>query len=234
MKKHIPNLLTCGNLACGCLGIDYAYNGHLPAATYFILLAAVFDFFDGFAARWLGVSSPIGKELDSLADLVSFGLLPGIILLQLIGGYPTTEWRWLRYMALLVPIFSALRLAKFNVDTRQSESFIGVPTPANALLISALPMMMNARPHLYESLGHPLALVAIGILMSLLLVSELPLFALKFKDFKWENNKVRFSFLGASAILILGWQFMGVALSIVCYILLSVALWLFPQPKAGH
>lgn len=218
MKKHIPNALTCGNLVCGCFGIDFAYHNNLVLAAYMIVIAAIFDFFDGFAARLLKVSSPIGKELDSLADAISFGVLPGIIMLHLLKNTGAGDWAYLAYM---IPAFSALRLAKFNIDTRQSTSFIGVPTPANAILIGSLPLILNryqwAEPILSWSV-----LLGVSIIMSLLLVAELPLFALKFKDYSFANNKIRYSYLILSIILLVSFQFAGLPLVIIAYILFSV------------
>jgi CDP-diacylglycerol--serine O-phosphatidyltransferase len=225
MKKHLPNLLTCANLVCGCMGIDLAYHGHLLVAPFLIIAAAAFDFFDGFAARLLRVSSPIGKELDSLADLVSFGLLPGVILLHLLQqaqqpGQPD----WLPQMAWVVPVFSALRLAKFNVDERQSDQFIGVPTPANALLIGSLPLIMGYQPEWGQYLENAWVLLGIGVGMALLLVAELPLFALKFKSFAWAPNRLRYGFLLACVALLALAQFAGLALCIVLYIALSAGM----------
>lgn len=223
MKKHIPNLITCCNLLCGCIGIHLAYSGDLLLAPFLMVLGGLFDFFDGFAARLLKVSSPIGKELDSLADMVSFGLLPGVILLMLLLRV-LPEDSPLAYSAFIIPIFSALRLAKFNVDERQAESFIGVPTPANALLIGSFPLIIAYQPAIGQYLNQPYLLMGIGVVMSILLVSEIPLFALKFKSFAWKGNEVRYSFIAACiALLILG-GYAGGALCILLYILLSIII----------
>ena len=148
IKKHIPNAITSLNLVSGCIAIILTFNFDLKYAAYFILLAAVFDFFDGMAARWLHVKSAIGKELDSLADIVSFGVAPGLIVFQLCAVSNDIvlfagEINLVPFIALLIPVFSALRLAKFNLDTRQTESFIGLPVPANALMIASLPLILN-------------------------------------------------------------------------------------------
>ncbi|OZA56958.1 MAG: CDP-diacylglycerol--serine O-phosphatidyltransferase, partial [Sphingobacteriales bacterium 39-40-5] len=142
MKKHIPNSVTCLNLFSGCLGIVFAFQGNLIWASYAIVIAAVFDFFDGMLARLLKAYSDIGKELDSLADMVSFGVLPSVIIYQLFALSPQIDFGadWLSFSAFIIAVFSALRLAKFNIDTRQSENFIGLPTPANALLIASFPL----------------------------------------------------------------------------------------------
>jgi CDP-diacylglycerol--serine O-phosphatidyltransferase len=223
MKKHIPNILTCSNLVCGCLGIDYAYHGNLILAAYMIGLAGLFDFLDGFVARLLKVSSPIGKELDSLADCVSFGVLPGVIMLHLLqssnlGELPIV----IAHIAWLIPALSAVRLAKFNIDTRQTTSFIGVPTPANAILIGSLPLVLAHNPSFEWLIRNPFVLIAITIVMSLLLVAELPLFALKFKNYTFGDNKIRFIFLILSIIILITFQFAGVPLIILSYILLSL------------
>lgn len=188
-----------------------------------IWVAALFDFLDGFAARLLHVSSPIGKELDSLADVVSFGVLPGFILLRIVVDHATvSQWPlWTAIGALAIPVFSALRLAKFNVDTRQSDRFIGVPTPANALFFSAMPFIFDRAPDWAFTWLNPPLLLGAGLVMSLLLVSELPLFALKFKSFGWAGNEVRFGFLAFSVLALLLLQAAALPLVIIAYILSS-------------
>lgn len=227
IKKNIPNSITCGNLLCGCLGVVQAFEGNLVWAAYLVGIAAVLDFFDGFAARLLKVSSPIGKDLDSLADMVTFGFLPGVVMfvllsscIDVIGTNTNHYFRYLPYISFLIPVFSALRLAKFNNDTRQSDSFIGVPTPANAILICSLPLMLEFND--FEFILNPILLSALSVVMSLLLVAELPLFALKFKNFKWGGNEIRFIFLLSSLTLIVLLQFLGVALVIILYIVMSL------------
>ena len=236
MKKHIPNFLTCCNLFFGCIGIIFSFNGSLERAAYCIGIAAIFDFLDGFVARILKVSSPIGKELDSLADCVTFGVLPAFILYHLIneaitqvvlqnlvdGEIPTAMDSYLPYVALLIAIFSALRLAKFNVDTRQSDSFIGVPTPANAILIASIPLILLQNPTYSIFILQPVLLVALAIVMSLLLIAELPLFALKFKSFAFKGNEIRYVFLLASVLLLIFLQYLAIPIIILLYILLSV------------
>lgn len=221
MKKHIPNLLTCSNLLCGCIGIDLVYQGELTAAPFLMALAAIFDFFDGFAARLLKVSSPIGKELDSLADLISFGLLPGVLLNQLLAPHAVGSLEQLTYLGWLIPVFSALRLAKFNVDTRQEESFIGLPTPANALFWGSFPLIMAYQPEIGQWLKHPGLLAGLGIVMSGLLVAELPLFSLKFKSMGWKGNEWRYIFIFGSVLLLLWGRYLGLALCVVFYLILS-------------
>ena len=219
IKHYIPNALTCSNLVCGCLGIIEVLEGNLIWAPYLIWLAAIFDFFDGFAARALKVSSPIGGELDSLADMVTFGVLPSLVLFALLKQATLPEW--VPYLALIVAIFSAIRLAKFNVDTRQTTSFIGVPTPANALLISSFPLIILNHPD-WEFMHHPAFLLAVAFIMSFLLVAELPLFALKFKDYSWSHNRIKYIFLVLSLLLIIFLNFVAIPLIIILYVFLSL------------
>ncbi len=218
MRKHIPNALTCGNLICGCMGIIQCFESNLYTAFYWVILAAAFDFFDGFVARALKVSGDMGKELDSLADVVSFGALPAIILYKMIQ--PLDQY-W-SYAGLLVGAFSALRLAKFNLDTRQSEVFIGVPTPANTLLISSLPMVIFQNPDLQPYIQNLYFLVGLSLVMSYLLIAELPLLALKFKTWDWKNNTFKYILIGSSVVLLLFFQFSAVPMIILLYIILSI------------
>jgi CDP-diacylglycerol--serine O-phosphatidyltransferase len=232
IKKHIPNSITCGNLLCGCLAIVEAFRGNLVTSTYFVGIAAILDFFDGFTARLLNVHSEIGKQLDSLADMVTFGVVPGVIVFKLMSIYlvcgVNQEYEfYLPYIAFLIPIFSALRLAKFNVDTRQSSSFIGVPTPANAILICSLPLIAEMQPVFMGLNLQPLIystyfLIGLSVLMSWLMIAELPLFALKFKNFGWADNKVRYSFIIMAVILLLLLKFIAIPLIIFLYVILSM------------
>jgi CDP-diacylglycerol--serine O-phosphatidyltransferase len=219
MKKHIPNALTCCNLLCGFLGITCCFEWSLGWAAYFILFAVIFDFFDGLVARALKVSSPIGKELDSLADMVSFGVLPALILYKLVQNQGAVIEA---YAAVFMAIFSALRLAKFNLDTRQVDSFIGVPTPANALLIGSLPLIANYHPEFSEAAKHLYLLYALMIVMPFLLVAELPLIALKFKSFDFANNKFKYILLICSVILLIAFKFAAIPLIFSLYVLLSI------------
>lgn len=230
MKRHIPNALTCGNLLCGCIGIVAALHNELLYAAYLIGIAAVFDFFDGFVARWLKAYSSIGKELDSLADCVTFGVLPGMIVFQLmqqsladeIGEMSLTRYNLLPYVAFILTIFSALRLAKFNVDTRQTNSFIGVPTPANAILIASLPLIQWQYPPAGSVIVNIYFLIGLTLVMSWLLVAEIPLFALKFDSYSFSRNKTKYVFLILSLLLLFTLQFIAVPFIIALYILLSL------------
>ena len=228
MKKHIPNTITCCNLISGCIAIVYAINGIPSLALIWIIAGAVFDFFDGMSARLLGVSSPIGKELDSLADVVTFGVAPSCILFDFLCSFHQ-HIILLPFAAFLIAAFSALRLAKFNLDERQTTSFIGLPTPANALFWGSLIVWMESTLKV-DVHGLPNATLAVFIAMILLscwlLVAELPLFALKFKHWGWKNNEVKYIFVLTSILLIacpllMGFGIIGITLTITWYVLLS-------------
>ena len=220
IKSHIPNTITLLNLLSGVIGIIWVINGNIVSGAYFIILAAVFDFFDGFAARLLHVQGELGKQLDSLADLVSFGVLPGMILYQMTKVSSSIEW--LPYLTLIVPLLSAVRLAKFNLDTRQSDKFIGLPTPANALFISTLPYFAIQWPSVGTWLTSPFFLVGIAWVFAILLLVELPLIALKFKSYSLIQNKFRYALLaiGLSLIVLVGLA--GIPILILAYLGLSV------------
>ena len=222
MKKHIPNTITCCNLISGCIATWFAFQSDYAMALLFIVIGAVFDFFDGMSARLLHVSSPIGKELDSLADDITFGFAPSAIIFDFLKtGIEYLPWHYLSYAAFIMAAFSALRLAKFNLDERQAMGFIGLPTPANALFWGALLVgageWLSASPHTYWA-------VFAGIFVSSwLLVSEIPMFALKFKTWGWKGNEVRYLFLISCLPLLLLFGIPGLAVIIAWYILLSIA-----------
>lgn len=236
IKAHIPNALTCLNLLCGCIALmlifSYSpYSGNhgtftdMVPAVYLIGIAAVADFFDGLVARALHVSSPIGKDLDSLADMVSFGVVPGAILFKLLQyslpAYDLPET--LAYVAFLISIFSALRLAKFNNDTRQTTSFIGLPTPACTLVVASLPLILAHDSFSITSfILNPWVLLGLTVLLSGLLVAEIPLFALKFKNLRWEDNSTQFIFLLLAIALLVGLQATAIPLVVLLYVLMSV------------
>lgn len=234
--KHLPNFITLLNLFCGLLSIYFFSVDQLAWASYMIFVAAVLDFFDGFSARLLKAYSPLGAQLDSLADVVSFGVAPAFMLFGLIKishGLPditVSDVNLLPFVALIVPLFTALRLAKFNIDTRQTESFIGLPSPASGLLLASLPLV---RSQLYEGqslfymvVTNAYFYVGIGLLMSFLMVSELPLFGLKFKSFTLKGNEVRYFFLLSAIILIIALQFVAIPFIILLYLLLSLIVFL--------
>lgn len=227
MIRHLPNFLTCCNLLCGCFGIVFVLEGREIPAAYFVWLAGVFDFFDGFAARMLKVTSSIGKELDSLADVVSFGILPALVMYKMIST--SSDSSALPYIGFTIAVFSALRLAIFNVDETQRDSFRGLNTPANTIFITSLPLLYNQVGRwLYE----PAVLVAITLLFSLLLVSRIEFFAFKFKSFRWEDNKLRFTFLLLAVLLLISLQYLAVPIVILLYIVFSLLdSYVFRKPK---
>jgi CDP-diacylglycerol--serine O-phosphatidyltransferase len=208
------------NLALGMVGIYLVLGGNISAGAYCIFFAAALDFLDGFVARLLKVQGEMGKQLDSLADMVTFGVLPAMIMFAMIES--SSESEYLPYMAFLIGIFSAWRLAKFNIDERQSDRFIGVPTPANALLISTLPFLSESSASAQNLLSNPIALVAITVLMSYLLVAELPLIALKFKDYSFQKNVFRYLVIIVSLIFLIILGIAGIPFAIIFYIAASI------------
>jgi len=242
MKKHIPNIITSLNLFCGCIAILFAVSGDLVAASFFVLTGMFLDFFDGLAARLLHVQSKIGLQLDSLADMVTFGVVPGIVMFQLLNksitkqvletGFETSEtmlWfgenmSFIPFIGLMIVLASAYRLAKFNVDSRQTDSFIGLPTPANTLLIISLPLIYEFQyTELIDNIiFNKWFLIGITIISSLLLNAEIALFSLKFKTWDFATNKLRYVFLGLCVIAIISLKFIAIPLIIVLYIFLSL------------
>lgn len=214
MKKQIPNAITCANLFSGCIGIVYAFNGDLKAVAFFVILSGIFDFFDGFAARLLKVKSEMGKELDSLADVISFGFLPGVIIFQLLK---IENSDYLPYLAFLIPVFSAYRLAKFNLDTRQTEEFIGLNTPMNTFFIISLPYLADE----FGFITNTWFLIATTLVLCWLLVSEIRLFSMKISNFSWKDNKYKFIFLILSIVCIATIKFAAIPIVLVLYIILS-------------
>lgn len=202
------------------MGIIWVLDGNIHSGAYFVLIAAGFDFLDGFVARLLKVQSDIGKELDSLADVVSFGVLPGVILFALIRSDISPEG--FSYLPLIVPLLSAYRLAKFNLDSRQSDRFIGLPTPANAMLLSTIPHLAERWPTLGTFLMQPWVVIGIAWIFAVLLIIELPLIALKFKDFSLRKNTYRYILIGLGLVAISWLQLAGVPLLILSYIGLSI------------
>ncbi len=238
IKKHIPNFITLLNLVSGCIAIVFVFDGNLSMASYLIFLAALFDFFDGMAARLLKVKTDIGKELDSLADIISFGLVPGFIMMKLIqqsiGIAEVNDGIAfvLPYVALLIPVFSALRLAIFNTDNRQTYNFIGLATPANAILIASLPLIIEQKTTLLglepvwfaNLISNLYVLVVLTIILSLLLVAEIPLFSLKISKSHPVQNRIKYIFAGISIILISLFYFVAFPIIMLIYILLSVTM----------
>lgn len=194
LAKHIPNGITSLNLFCGSLAIVYAFEDKFETALLFIILSAIFDFFDGLAARALRSYSDMGKELDSLADIVSFGLAPALMGVNYLHGFSNishiaTLW------PILIAVFSGLRLAKFNLDTRQTESFLGLPVPANALFFASFITFVNQHPETFNVyLSNQYSIQILSVALSLLLVSEIPMFSMKLKKLGWKENNVRYIF----------------------------------------
>lgn len=244
MIKHIPNAITALNMLCGAVAVLFAVSGDLIAASVFIVLGIFFDFFDGLAARKLNATSAIGLQLDSLADMITCGLAPGLVMVQLLSGAtlgqafhvywdPATAQahvtgfdHYLPLLGLLITLGAAYRLAKFNVDTRQTASFIGLPTPANCLLIISLPLILEFQYSAWAEsvLLNPWFLIGVTVLSVLLMNAEMPLFGLKFKSWDWASNKKRYLFLLFSVVLLVALKFAGIPAVLLLYILMSL-LW---------
>lgn len=265
LKRMIPNLFTAGNLVGGILAIIFTLTGRIEIAPYCIFASAIFDFLDGFMARLLKVPSEMGKQLDSLADMVTFGVAPGIMVYAMIGKYNNVSFyhqdflpsSWslpfyieiLKYSAFLIPVFALFRLAKFNLDTRQSDSFIGLPTPAMTLFFAVMPLLLhNAIDNLKQGenilenrefiminlILNPWFLSISALIMSILMVVELPLFALKFKHFKWKGNEIRFIFLTCCVAMLATLFFWALPLIIILYVLLSIINNQFVKAKTNE
>jgi len=239
LKKHVPNLITSLNLLSGSIAVIFAVQGNLVLAAIFVAAGIFFDFFDGLAARALDVKSEVGLQMDSLADVVTSGVVPGIVMYQLIvkalpsSGSLSTDWNSSEFelnlqpfalIGLLIIVASAYRLAKFNVDDRQTDSFIGLPTPANALLILSLPLILTYEsvPVINQLILNEWFLVGLTILSCILLNAELPLFALKFSDWGFKENKLRYFFIISCLLLIVLLKFIAIPAIILLYVLLSV------------
>ena len=219
MKKHIPNTITCLNLISGCIATYFAFDSDYKMALLFIVIGAVFDFFDGMTARLLHVSSPIGKELDSLADDITFGFAPSAMVFSFLCSFHI-HFPLIPFLAFIMAAFSALRLAKFNLDERQAMGFIGLPTPANALFWGAL--IVGSGDWL-SSLPYAVWIIlAMVLFCSYLLVSEVPMFALKFKTWGWQGNEIKYVFLLTCIPLLILMGISGLAAIIAWYVLLSI------------
>ena len=220
IKKHIPNTITCLNLISGCIATYWAFLGDYELALLFIVIGAVFDFFDGMSARLLHVSSPIGKELDSLADCITFGFAPSAIVFSFLNSQLSiVNFQFMPYLAFIMAAFSALRLAKFNLDERQAMGFIGLPTPANALFWGSL--IVGLGDEIATLPYAPWIVIAMVFITSWLLVSEIPMFALKFKTWGWKGNEVKYIFLLTCIPLLLLLGVSGLAAIIAWYVTLS-------------
>lgn len=222
LSSYIPNIITCCNLTAGSLAVIMALRGTFEQAAIFILIAAVCDFLDGLSARLLHAYSDMGKELDSLSDLISFGLAPGLMVYALLNDYlllPYGNLEYLAYIALLIPVAGGIRLAKFNVDDRQTSSFIGLPIPANALFWIGV-CFADTRD------WHPVIILALIVLFSYLMVSNLPMFSLKASNLSCSNNKLRYILVITSLGLVIWLGLTGLAGAIIAYILLSLIAWI--------
>ena len=233
IRKQIPNLLTLCNLICGALAAYMAAMGWLHRAALLMFCGILFDFLDGFAARMLGVSSPMGKELDSLADVVTSGVAPAFILSRMLLCFH--GWNYWALLAFLMPAFAAYRLAKFNLDERQHESFLGLPVPSNALIWASLGLCvvhpdwaqiaLLPVPDIQRVLVSNTSLVVmacLSMLTNVLMISEVPMLGLKFKSFGWKGNEQRYILLIGAAVLIVLFGIFGIAIAILWYILLSL------------
>lgn len=225
---RLPDLLTTANLCCGVASILSASQGGITFACWLVFIAALFDVFDGLAARALGGGSELGKQLDSLADMVSFGVAPGIIAFRLASAAPLASLVPAWTLLLWIPVASAWRLAKFNIDTRQAHGFLGLPTPANALFWAALGTAIGHAP--LDPSRYPLVLLAIGIVLGLLMLSELPLPSLKFKHKGWKGNEVVITLALAGVVLVAAFGFLAVPLLVILYLLSPLWGKLFPKP----
>jgi CDP-diacylglycerol--serine O-phosphatidyltransferase len=233
INKHIPNIVTLGNLFCGTLAAIFAVGGHFEMTALFVVLGVFLDFFDGFFARVLKVSGELGKQLDSLADMVTSGVVPGIVLFVLLGNNQQLPYdihaefkisMGLPLIGLLVTLSACYRLAKFNLDTRQSESFIGLPTPAMSLFIVSLPLvqMHSEIDFVKDLIGNNYFLIGITILFSFLMNSALRLFSLKFKNYGVRENLFKYTLILLSIILLVTIEYLAVPVIIMCYVILSM------------
>ena len=241
MIKQIPNIITSLNLLCGCVAIMFAVSGDLVSASFFAFAGIFLDFFDGLAARLLNAQSQVGLQLDSLADVVTSGVVPGIVMVQLLSealtgtsldistifsstSNNTSIESYLPFIGLVIAVASGYRLAKFNVDTRQTTSFIGLPVPANTLLILSLPLIISfqASQQITEVILTPWFLIIITLVSCVLLNAEIPLFGLKFKTWNFKDNAVRYLFLIASILLLVVLKFIAIPIIIFLYILVSL------------
>lgn len=263
---NLPNLVTASNLLCGIFSIMLSLHGRIDLAPYPLFLGLIFDYFDGFLARLLKQQGELGKQLDSLADVVTFGVAPGIMMLVLLvfstqqfsshdvlipenlraqfsdWFQQVLQWgdfSWIPFAALLIPLMSMFRLAKFNIDTRQSDSFIGLPTPANSIFFTAFPLLMYAgyspyswQNELIYNLIHPAVLLPVILVMSFLLIAEIPLFALKFKHFHFRGNEIRYLFLITCSLLIPICMVWSIPIIVILYLILSVTDTLLKKSEA--
>ena len=237
IKQHIPNTLTIMNLFSGLISLILTFEGNYVYASVFIFIAAVFDFLDGNAARLLHAYSELGKQLDSLADMVSFGVAPGIMIFQMISTHCAGSCNMLErmhitpYFAMLIPVCSALRLAKFNIDLRQEVNFIGIPTPANAIFFASIPLVLYVQPGMFSLIhldflvtffSNTRILTILAVFFSYLLISDFKIFSMKFKNLDWSGNQLRYVFMISSLTLFILFFLSAVPIIILLYILMSI------------
>jgi len=226
LKAQIPNLFTMLNLFCGCVALVFVSDSRFDLAFYLVCLGIFFDFFDGFFARKFGVAGPLGVQLDSLADMVTSGVVPGYLMFTLLKGFiiDLSFWGFYPYLGFVITLGACYRLAKFNIDTRQSDSFIGLPTPANALFITSLPLVISMFPNAFitEYLTNQWVLIGFTFLSAYTMNAEIPLFSLKFKNFSFAKYKLQIFFLAISVAMLIFLQILAVPLIIIIYVLLSI------------
>ncbi|PKH67696.1 phosphatidylserine synthase [Flavobacterium sp. ALD4] len=226
IKKHIPNSITLLNLLCGCIAMVFVTNADFEMAFYFVCLGIFLDFFDGFFARLLKVSGPLGLELDSLADMVTSGVVPGYVMFFMLSNsqHEISTHFMLPFLGFIITMGSCYRLAVFNIDTRQTNSFIGLPTPANALFILSLPLVLKYSDSLIvlEILTNQWVLLVITLFSAYILNAEIPLFSLKIKKFNFKDNALQIGFLFLSFLLLVFFQYAGIPFVIIGYVLLSI------------
>ena len=226
IKKHIPNSITLLNLFCGCMAVVFTSRLDFEMAFYMVCLGIFFDFFDGFFARLFKVSGPLGLQLDSLADMVTSGVVPGYIMFHMLSNsqHEISSSEWMPFLGFIITLGSCYRLAVFNIDTRQTNSFIGLPTPANALFILSLPLVLKYSDSLIvlEIFTNQVVLLAITLFSAYILNAEIPLFSLKIKKFNLKGNALQIVFLFLSFLLLVFFQYLGIPLVIIGYVLLSI------------
>ncbi|TRX41270.1 CDP-alcohol phosphatidyltransferase family protein [Flavobacterium restrictum] len=231
IKKHIPNGITLLNLLCGCIALTFVVKEQFEIAFYLVCLGIFLDFFDGFFARLFKVSSPLGLQLDSLADMVTSGIVPGLVMYyMMLSSFGTTntagfgQAHLLSLLGFVITLGSCYRLANFNIDTRQTDSFIGLPTPANALFVLSLPLVLHYSDSIIvlEILTNYWVLLLIAVASAVVLNAEIPLFSLKIKKLSWKDNTFQIGFLSFSVLLLVFFQFLGIPLVIITYVLLSL------------
>lgn len=237
IKKHIPNTITLINLFCGCIALVFASRLNFEMAFLFVCLGIFFDFFDGFFARLFKVSSPLGLQLDSLADMVTSGVVPGYVMfLMLTSNYgQEAQADYFPFLGFVITLGACYRLANFNIDERQTDSFIGLPTPANSLFILSLPLVVkySSIEFITQNLQCNRVLIALTFLSAYIMNAEIPLFSLKIKNFTWQKNALQVIFLVVSVLMLTFFSYLGISLVILFYVLLSIVNNVFLKKENG-